>query len=88
MLPDRTTTMGDDEAVMMDRPFQSMNAVDRTRAKLSVCVMVWRTLASCGEMPESMMVERIGKGFGDHDKGFSFLIGKINGLSFFHFGSE
>ena len=57
MLQDKTTTMGDEEAVMMDRPFQSMNAVERTSAKLSACVMVCRALARCGERTESMTGE-------------------------------
>jgi hypothetical protein len=34
MLPDSTTTIGDDEFVKTDRPFHNMNAVERTRAKL------------------------------------------------------
>jgi len=55
--------MGDEEAVMMERPFQSMNAVESTSAKLSACVMVWRALARCGERAESMTGEdrKVGK---------------------------
>lgn len=34
MLPERTTTMGEEELVKTERPFQSMKAVERTRAKL------------------------------------------------------
>ena len=42
MLPDRTTTIGDDESVKTDRPFHSMNAVERTRAKLRTWAASWR----------------------------------------------
>ena len=42
MLPDRTTTMGEGELVATERPFQSMNAVLRIRAKLRVWVRSWR----------------------------------------------
>lgn len=38
MLPDSTTTIGDGDAVITERDFQSMNAVERTSAKLSACV--------------------------------------------------
>jgi hypothetical protein len=34
MLPDSTTTIGEEEFVATERPFQSMKAVERTRAKL------------------------------------------------------
>jgi len=34
MLPERTTTIGEGESVATERPFQSMNAVERMRAKL------------------------------------------------------
>lgn len=34
MLPERTTTMGEGEEVRRERDFQSMKAVERTRAKL------------------------------------------------------
>lgn len=54
MLPERTTTMGEEESVATERPFHSMKAVERTRAKLRI----WA--ASCrGCMParaESMVV--------------------------------
>ena len=33
MLPDSTTTIGEGESVATERPFHSMKAVDRTRAK-------------------------------------------------------
>lgn len=36
MLPDRTTTIGEDESVKTDKPFHSMKAVERTRAKLRI----------------------------------------------------
>lgn len=29
--------MGEEESVTTERPFQSMNAVERTRAKLRIC---------------------------------------------------
>ena len=38
MDPDSTTTMGEGESDTTERPFQSMNAVERTSAKLSSCV--------------------------------------------------
>lgn len=47
MLPERTTTIGEDESVMTERPFQSMKAVERTRAKLRTWAASWR-----GCMPE------------------------------------
>ena len=34
--------MGEDEFVAIDRPFQSMKAVERTRAKFRAWVRVWR----------------------------------------------
>ncbi len=36
MLPDRTTTIGEDESVKTDKPFHSIKAVERTRAKLRI----------------------------------------------------
>ena len=36
MLPERTTTMGEGEAVKTESDFQSMKAVERTRAKLRI----------------------------------------------------
>jgi len=42
MLPDSTTTMGEEESVKTDRPFHSMKAVESTRAKLSTCAASWR----------------------------------------------
>ena len=38
MDPDSTTTMGEGESDTTERPFQSMNAVERTSAKLRSCV--------------------------------------------------
>ena len=38
MLPDSTTTMGDGESVATDRPFHSIKAVERTRAKFRIWV--------------------------------------------------
>lgn len=42
MDPDSTTTMGEEESVATERPFQSMNAVLRTRAKFKTWVANWR----------------------------------------------
>lgn len=42
MDPERTTTMGEEESVATERPFQSMNAVLRTRAKFRIWVKSWR----------------------------------------------
>jgi hypothetical protein len=42
MEPESTTTIGEEEFVVMERPFQSMNAVLRTRAKFRIWVKSWR----------------------------------------------
>lgn len=42
MLPESTTTMGEGESVATERPFQSMKAVERTRAKLRTWVRARR----------------------------------------------
>jgi hypothetical protein len=42
MEPDSTTTIGEEESVVTERPFQSMNAVLRTRAKFRIWVRSWR----------------------------------------------
>lgn len=42
MLPESTTTMGEEESVVTERPFQSMNAVLNTKAKFSTWVASWR----------------------------------------------
>lgn len=64
ILPDRTTTMGEEESATTERPFQSMNAVESTRAKLRTWAASCRgcMLAS----PENMMatarvIERRGR---------------------------
>lgn len=36
MDPESTTTMGEGESLATERPFQSMNAVERTSAKLRI----------------------------------------------------
>lgn len=59
MDPDRTTTIGDEEAVNTDRPFHIMNAVERTRAKLRICASDWRVFDMLDEREDSM-VGRIG----------------------------
>lgn len=49
MEPERTTTMGDGESAMTERPFHIMNAVERIRAKLRIwaraCRGFWRALS-------------------------------------------
>jgi hypothetical protein len=57
MDPDRTTTMGEEESVVMERPFQSMNAVLSTRAKFRIWVHSWR---GWREVREENMVEVAG----------------------------
>jgi hypothetical protein len=42
MLPDRTTTIGEEESVKTESPFHNMNAVERTRAKLRTWAASWR----------------------------------------------
>ncbi len=42
MLPDKTTTIGEGESVTTERPFHSMKAVERTRAKLRSWARSWR----------------------------------------------
>ena len=37
ILPERTTTIGEEEFVKTESPFHSIKAVDRTRAKLRTC---------------------------------------------------
>lgn len=44
MLPESTTTMGEGLSVATERPFQSMKAVERTRAKLRSWVRARRGL--------------------------------------------
>ena len=53
MEPERTTTMGEEEFVATERPFQSMKAVLRTRAKLRT----WEaSCRGCMEEKEPSMV--------------------------------
>lgn len=47
--------MGDEEAVRTESPFHIMNAVERTRAKLSICASDWRILERFDERNESMV---------------------------------
>ena len=42
MLPESTTTIGEEEFVKTERPFHSMNAVERTRAKFRTWAASWR----------------------------------------------
>jgi hypothetical protein len=57
--PESTTTMGEEESVVMERPFQSMNAVLSTRAKFRIWVNSWR---GWREVREENMVEVAGVG--------------------------
>lgn len=57
MDPDRTTTIGDEEAVNTDRPFHIMNAVERTRAKFRICASDWRVFDMLDEREDSMVGE-------------------------------
>lgn len=61
MDPDRTTTMGDGESEMTERPFHIMNAVDRIRPKFRI----WA--AACRGFPkEENMLENCTRiGFGE-----------------------
>lgn len=61
MDPDRTTTIGDDEAVNTDRPFHIINAVDRTSAKLRTCASVWRGFDMLVPKDDNMMGELVRK---------------------------
>jgi hypothetical protein len=61
MDPDRTTTMGEEESVVMERPFQSMNAVLSTRAKFRIWVHSWRGWREVRE--ENMLAVFGGWGF-------------------------
>lgn len=54
MDPDSTTTMGLLEFVAIERPFHSMNAVERTRAKLSTWAMECRAEARLPVREDSM----------------------------------
>lgn len=42
MEPDKTTTMGEGESAITERPFHIMKAVDRIRAKLRTCAAACR----------------------------------------------
>lgn len=57
MDPDRTTTIGDEEAVNTERPFHIMNAVERTRAKLRICASDCRVFDMLEERKDSMVGE-------------------------------
>jgi hypothetical protein len=61
MLPDKTTTMGEGELERMDRVFQSMKAVLRTRAKFRTWRAVWRGWwRREGGSDESITIENFG----------------------------
>jgi hypothetical protein len=67
MDPERTTTMGEDESVVMERPFQSMNAVLSTRAKFRIWVKSWRGWSEVSEeniVAVVCLCERRGFGIG------------------------
>ncbi len=56
MLPDSTTTIGEGESATAERPFHSIKAVERTRAKLRTWVRScrgWRPLRA-----ENMVADR------------------------------
>ena len=55
MLPERTTTIGEGEAVNTERDFQSMNAVERTRAKLRSWRAPWRGVRLVPGIVESIV---------------------------------
>lgn len=57
MLPESTTTIGDGEEVATERPFQSMNAVERTKAKLRSWVNSWRGAPSPRAESMSAVIE-------------------------------
>ena len=61
MLPDSTTTMGEGELVVTERPFHSMKAVLRIRAKLRTWVSAWR---GCRVRVENIAVGWGGEGGG------------------------
>jgi hypothetical protein len=42
MEPERTTTIGDGESAITERPFHIMNAVDSISAKFSTCAAACR----------------------------------------------
>lgn len=50
------TTIGDEEAVTTDKPFQSINAVERTSAKLRTCARVCRVFVRLEDKNESIVV--------------------------------
>lgn len=54
MDPDSTTTIGDEDAVKTDNPFQSINAVDRTSAKFSTWASDCRGLDKLDERDDNM----------------------------------
>ena len=60
MEPDSTTTIGELEAVAMERPFHSIKAVERTSAKFRTCAIVWRTLPMLDDNADSMVGSRQG----------------------------
>lgn len=69
MLPESTTTMGEGESVMTERPFQSMKAVERTRAKFRTWVRSWRGWRVESEV-ENMVEMRV----------WSYRLGVFGGL--------
>lgn len=53
--------MGEEEFVATERPFHSMNAVERTRAKLRTCAASWRGWSEAREenMMDVVMIESL-----------------------------
>lgn len=48
------TTIGEEEAVTTERPFQSIKAVERTSAKLSTCAIDCRVFDKFEDRKDSM----------------------------------
>ena len=57
MLPESTTTIGEGESVATERPFHSMKAVERTRAKLRTWVSACRGLPKVESMLTTTVLE-------------------------------
>lgn len=57
MDPDRTTTIGDDDAVNTHRPFHTINADERTSAKFRSWESDCRVLDKLDDRDESMVMD-------------------------------
>jgi hypothetical protein len=58
------TTIGDEDAVAIDSPFQSMKAVDSTRPKDNTCASVCRVFDRLEERKDSIVTVRPSLGIG------------------------